>query len=230
MSTVDRNREGLRMRAAAVRILAWLLLFAAAMQLLGTGYMVFVWDPSEIVVSAPGTDAGTPPHVIASMVAGFAAILFYAVVLIFFVATLVWIHKAHSNLADAGVRMDHSANWAVGSWFIPVANLVVPHRATRELWNRSHGEEDDLAHVGAEEVSAWWTSLLIGVILMGILGFKFAVNMLTNLIIYAPAWAEYVISAFALLLLVAAALQFSKLAGAITRAQESSRHVANVFE
>ncbi|WP_284126014.1 DUF4328 domain-containing protein [Parerythrobacter aestuarii] len=229
MSTADAANAGLRMRANFVRVCAWGLAILTVIQIATSGYILFR-PKGEIVVTAPGSDPGMAPEMIAAIVVGIVALLFYLLVFVYFVSALVWIHKAHRNLIEDGVRMDHSAGWAVGSWFIPLVNLVVPMRAMRELYNRSHGEEGDLAHISADDVTAWWTALLVGLFLYTLLGLKLAFNMLTNAIIYAPVWAEFGISAFAAILLAVAAVLFSRLADTITTAQKESARVSGVFE
>ena len=64
--------------------------------------------------------------------------------LVIYVATIVlflmWLYRAHENLAAFGIpkqQLQHSSAWAVGSFFVPFANLVIPYRAIRELWQKS---------------------------------------------------------------------------------------------
>ncbi len=63
--------------------------------------------------------------------------------LIIYIATVVffamWLYRAHANLRafDPSSRLDHSPGWAVGSFFIPFANLVIPYRAVKEVWQKS---------------------------------------------------------------------------------------------
>jgi hypothetical protein len=63
--------------------------------------------------------------------------------LVFFVTGvtfLVWMYRAYRNLEALGnikERLDFSAGWAVGSFFVPFINLVYPFQAMREIWNKS---------------------------------------------------------------------------------------------
>lgn len=53
-------------------------------------------------------------------------------------AWLLWQHRAHANLRALGVPgLRFSPGWAVGWWFVPLANLVMPYLAVRELWRAS---------------------------------------------------------------------------------------------
>src|SRR4030095_8115621 len=55
-----------------------------------------------------------------------------------FVSLLVWIYAAHANLPalNAG-PLEFSPGWAVGWFFIPIANLVKPYQAVVEIWKGS---------------------------------------------------------------------------------------------
>jgi Domain of unknown function (DUF4328) len=59
-----------------------------------------------------------------------------------FVATVVfflmWLYRSYKNLPAFGARRtSYSPGWAVGSFFVPFANLVIPYRAVKELWQNS---------------------------------------------------------------------------------------------
>lgn len=69
--------------------------------------------------------------------------LVYLTTVVFF---LVWLYRSHNNLRAfyPSRRLDYSAGWAVGSFFIPFVNLVVPYRAVREVWQKSGPPEEGL--------------------------------------------------------------------------------------
>ena len=77
--------------------------------------------------------------VFALLVMGLAAltvVVYIATVVVF----LMWLYRAHQNLQAFGIRknqMQYSSGWAVGSFFIPFASLVIPYRAIKELWRKS---------------------------------------------------------------------------------------------
>jgi len=52
---------------------------------------------------------------------------------------LIWQHRAQANVwaIPSPVKPDITPGWAVGWWFVPVANLVMPFLAVRELSRRS---------------------------------------------------------------------------------------------
>jgi len=63
-------------------------------------------------------------------------VVFFATVVVF----LMWLYRAHENLAAFGIprnQMQYSSAWAVGSFFVPLASLIIPYRAIKELWQKS---------------------------------------------------------------------------------------------
>ena len=68
---------------------------------------------------------------------GVLQILIYIVTVICF---LRWLYRSYKNLESFAIptgSISYSAGWAVGSFFIPFVNLVVPYRAIKELWRNS---------------------------------------------------------------------------------------------
>ncbi|MEQ1689139.1 MAG: DUF4328 domain-containing protein [Sphingopyxis sp.] len=72
------------------------------------------------------------------------------------IAVCFWIHQAHKNLFTADVGgLEFTPGWSIGWFAVPFANLVMPYRAMRELWERS------LAGSGSP-VGFWWGAYLLG--------------------------------------------------------------------
>ncbi|MGH9967641.1 MAG: DUF4328 domain-containing protein [Pyrinomonadaceae bacterium] len=68
---------------------------------------------------------------------GSLQLLIYVATVVFF---LMWLYRSYENLPALGVpvrSIDYSSGWAVGSFFVPFVNLVVPYRAVKELWRKS---------------------------------------------------------------------------------------------
>lgn len=60
------------------------------------------------------------------------------VLLATWVIWLVWQHRGQRNLGRASrQQLRFGPGWAVGWWFIPVANWWKPFQTVRELWSRS---------------------------------------------------------------------------------------------
>lgn len=54
------------------------------------------------------------------------------------VVILMWIYRANANARRLGaLGMKFTPGWSVGYYFIPFANLVMPYRALKEIWQAS---------------------------------------------------------------------------------------------
>jgi hypothetical protein len=90
-------------------------------------------------------------------------VLIYVATIIFF---LIWLYRAADNLPAFGHsprRLSYSPGWAVGSFFIPFVNLIVPYRAVREVWQKSIPLEDALLAEPSPPASfpIWWLFWLL---------------------------------------------------------------------
>ena len=89
-------------------------------------------------------------------------LLIYVTTVVFF---LMWLYRASNNLQafNPSSRPDYSPGWAVGSFFIPFVNLVVPYRAVKEVWQKS--SPPDEAFLSAPSPPAifpiWWLFWLL---------------------------------------------------------------------
>ena len=84
------------------------------------------------------------------------------------VLVAMWIYRSSANAHALSDEMTISPGWAVGWYFVPIANLFKPLQAMREAWLASHyagnwhGEP-------MPSILGWWWGLWIGT------------NILTNL-------------------------------------------------
>ncbi len=129
----------------------WLryLLWGSAASLIVTAITGFV-DASRI---GDLRDAGTTelPSAFVPHTAGLIATLASAVSLATVVVWLVWQHRSQSNLFAARLAgLRYTPGWAVGWWFVPFANLVMPFRTMRELWTKSGVD------AAPRELVPWW--------------------------------------------------------------------------
>ena len=152
---------------------------------------------------------------------GIAFIVMIAALAAFFVAALMWVWRAHSNLADRGILLKNSPTRAVVSYLVPLLNLVLPFEAMRELYNRSEGEPEELADSSVSDVTAWWTSVAVALMIFVLLAVKYFINFNTPLTFYTPLWMEFVIVGFALLLLLGSTWLFSVLVRKVTSFQHA---------
>ena len=69
------------------------------------------------------------------ILAGLGTMLAVILAAVFF---LVWLHRSVRNLEPLNVEgYPYTPGWAVGWWFIPFANMVMPYLAVHRLWKAS---------------------------------------------------------------------------------------------
>lgn len=96
---------------------------------------------------------------------GVSGILQGAVMLGTVVLFLCWFHRVRVN-AEVFAPDGHSKSrgWAIGGWFVPIANLWFPRRIAVDIWDASSGDRW-LPGAGREHkrrtlLNAWWTMWL----------------------------------------------------------------------
>ena len=81
------------------------------------------------------------------------AISYYPTVLVFG----MWIYRANLNCRGFGVdRMQFTPGWAVGWYFIPFANLVLPFQVMKEIWKVSSNPRHWQSEAGSPLLGWWW--------------------------------------------------------------------------
>lgn len=95
------------------------------------------------------------------------------------ISWLMWQYRAQANLSFLRVEdLSYSPAWAIGSWFVPIANLVYPYWATSELsgastqdrparapW-RERLERFDWRVLRSPALAWWWGTFVLGGILV----------------------------------------------------------------
>lgn len=87
---------------------------------------------------------------------------------------LAWLWRAAKNQQALGRRPERlGPGWAIGGWFVPVANLAIPVLVVQDLWRGSDAtiDRDDPRWRIADRswlVGWWWGLLLVG--LLGVSG------------------------------------------------------------
>jgi hypothetical protein len=73
------------------------------------------------------------------------------------VLAIIWLYRARTNLDSwGGVEPGMSAGWAIGGWFIPLGNLVIPFRVT------AHVARASLRLIGTPVmVVVWWIAYVL---------------------------------------------------------------------
>jgi hypothetical protein len=106
------------------------------------------------------------------VVHGLAALIQLALYIFVGVTFLRWIYRANQNLrAISGRTMEFTPGWAVGWYFVPLANLFRPYQAMKEIWAVAHREPS----YGNALLRGWWTLWLISNFL-GQIAFRVALN------------------------------------------------------
>jgi uncharacterized membrane protein len=105
----------------------------------------------------------------------FELILYLATVVLF----CMWLYRAYNNVRafNPWRRLNHSPGWAVGSFFVPFVNLVVPYRAVKEVWQKSGPPDEAVLSEPGPPASfpIWWMFWLLASF-AGNLSFRVAFN------------------------------------------------------
>jgi hypothetical protein len=80
------------------------------------------------------------------------------------IVSLFWIYGAAQN-ACAMRRIDLTPGWAVGWFFIPIANLFKPFMVMRDIWFASGGRDKGTGSEGFNAITGWWVCQIAGNIL-----------------------------------------------------------------
>jgi uncharacterized protein DUF4328 len=94
------------------------------------------------------------------------------------IAFLMWTYRAYKNLPALGAQgLEHTPGWAVGWYFVPIANLVKPYSVTVEIVRHSNPEGigSNARRISTANVGRWWAAYLIA----GVVGW-IAGTMVTN--------------------------------------------------
>ena len=99
-----------------------------------------------------------------------------------FVLTIVWewrLAKNHELLGRPGTTF--GPGWAIGAWFIPLANFVLPYLQFRDLWKGSApglapGDPTWKRSKVAPMLTVWWFTFVASYVLEWINSIEFALN------------------------------------------------------
>ena len=110
-----------------------------------------------------------------------AAALLAIVELVLFVGCavvfLVWLYRASDNARALGARdMMVSPGWAVGWYFVPLANLGMPYVTMRDLWKASARPRDWQVENAPVTIALWWACWIVANA-AGLIAFRIALEM-----------------------------------------------------
>jgi len=86
--------------------------------------------------------------------------------LLIFVVAATWIYRAAGNLRALDVQgLKVSPGWAVGWYFVPIANLWKPYEAMKEIWQASTRPQQWQGAAVSPVLPLWWTLWLLDVVI-----------------------------------------------------------------
>lgn len=140
------------------------------------------------------------------------------------IAFLVWLYRAEVNARALGAEdMMVSPGWAVGWFFVPLVQLVMPFIAVRELWKASATPRDWQLGPASPVIALWW-ACWIGTIITG--NIAFALSRADDYEAFLAAdFMGMISSAFT----IPSAILLAAIIGGIQAMQESPRHLADRF-
>jgi hypothetical protein len=142
--------EGIERLAQRAKLVKFLLIVGLAVIAASlVGQIAELRGTISLEESAPLTGAAA-----AYIAAGLADLLLTLVTVVFF---SMWIYRAAANIVAAGtIGFDYTPGWAVGWFFVPIANLFKPYAAMRQIWNASHGGQGDELERPEGLLAIWW--------------------------------------------------------------------------
>jgi hypothetical protein len=159
-----RSPSGGSFQSGHTRAMWTMALIVVSMALSATG--VGLWGVHLGNVGAFESGAKTVQQLQDSKDAGLAIDAWIIIVIaVTAIPWLLWQYRAHANLRALGVSgLKYSPGWAVGWWFIPFANIVLPFLVMRELWKASDPEASSLdwmARRATPLLGLWWACRLL---------------------------------------------------------------------
>lgn len=139
-------------RSAATRAswLAWLLVANVIVMVVSVG--ISFWGKSLMGAyeAGEGTVADLEQFDSVFALSGLVGIVVWVPTVI---AWLAWSSRTVDNEDALGIGPSKfTPRWAMGWWFVPFANLVMPYRVHRDIYDRYHG----VVAAGAGFVLLWW--------------------------------------------------------------------------
>lgn len=120
---------------------------------------------------------------------------------------LMWLHRVYSGAQAMGATLSYSPGYAVGSWFIPFFNCVVPMQVVQAL-DVACARDDELESAfRSPDIIVWWV-LWIGSNVIGAVSGR--------LVEHTGSTPALVIEGVVLLMRVGAAVLLIRIVGRIT--------------
>jgi hypothetical protein len=87
----------------------------------------------------------------------------YVLIIAAAIAFPMWVHRVYRNLPSLGDPVQAATpGWAAGSYFVPIANLVVPCTIMAEIWRYSDPTQVGVIRRSTSPLVGIWWALFIG--------------------------------------------------------------------
>ena len=143
------------LRARIVKILLIIAAIAAGMSLLTEA--VSLAFPPLTEEEELGENPMGAAIMLLMFLLGVLELMIYLTTVVFF---SIWLYRAYDNLRllNPTRPLNHSPGWAVGSFFVPFVNLVVPYTAVKEVWQKSGPPDEAIFSEPSPPASfpIWW--------------------------------------------------------------------------
>ncbi|WP_412079113.1 DUF4328 domain-containing protein [Streptomyces xanthophaeus] len=150
--------EVLRSPQGLATALTVMLSVSAVIDLFSAGASVFGFSLMKDVIAAPDSVSDDSLDQ-ADLLNGIAGILQVLALLAIATVFIVWFYRVRCN-AEIFRRdvFTQSRGWAIGGWFIPFANLVLPFRTAKQIWAASTqlGPDGSSRQISTAPLTAWW--------------------------------------------------------------------------
>jgi hypothetical protein len=83
-------------------------------------------------------------------------------------AFVLWFYRAYENLRPLGIEhLRWGSGWAIGSWFVPLLNLVRPKSIANDIWRGSDPDRPELDRPSGHV--PWWHHLWWGLFIVDVI-------------------------------------------------------------
>lgn len=153
-------------RRGLSRLITWLILASAVVTVVSVTTISLMF---LVLTSAEDQSAVNSAWTHINPVTRGIAFLSTALLLASGISFAIWFKRKHANLPALGAAdLAHTPGWAGASFFVPIANLYLPHRIGVEIWRASNPRlslTDPTAwkREGSHGLVSWWWGLFLGV-------------------------------------------------------------------
>jgi hypothetical protein len=107
------------------------------------------------------------------IIAALAEVQFLGIIpiIVFIIVYCMWKYLAYKNLRASGVQgLKHSPGGAVGWYFIPIVNMIKPHKVMQELWKATFyadGTKNWKSKKNNWMITCWWLAYIVSLWIIG---------------------------------------------------------------